>query len=606
MLTTACVYRYFAAQPNDRLIQQLLGVLNASISQCELNARPMECSRSDGSVVASPVATTSQSFVTGFTEADSAVLNAQVIATLQQAFFTNLDFVNMVMMVALSTSPHTQTHTTLPAAAAMDAETVMHFFHADSEFYWLFRPYPELNNTLFSLMNIIPPKRDTSNDGFVFFASDASDASDTAGDGNKREAKDTPGFPSLELPADVATFNTHAARLLKRLSSLTLLFFEDQLRELRHEKRPSADDDEDGWGPDLDFVRDCERCLTLNHLLTKPGRPGLETSQEDVAVEEKSRQFDEDRKNEYLHQLGEHGELPRGRLLLCRSLSGMSPFTPYANLFASHFVTFTGVGHEVMSDPGTARAHLQFMQALRGYLTHLEKAQAAFRQATAGHEPKRQKLERDSSDAAGFEEVRALAAKLDALAATLPEHAWSDGWRAYEALRTELLGALVRKCSGDYIAQNDELFELDDVVCVLRNPFTQLLKYLHVSVPVREEGAARVDAYYLHALALVRKYYVYALQQLAVVVVVLCRRFDFSARRSLFLTCRADRASGLRGAEASRQALAGRVTYRQPLPGAGGGGAERAGRPAVQPGAEQHHRRQAHSGGAGRGRPQQF
>ena len=74
MLTTACVYRYFAAQPNDRLIQQLLGVLNASISQCELNARPMECSRSDGSVVASPVATTSQSFVTGFTEADSAVL----------------------------------------------------------------------------------------------------------------------------------------------------------------------------------------------------------------------------------------------------------------------------------------------------------------------------------------------------------------------------------------------------------------------------------------------------------------------------------------------------------------------------------------------------
>lgn len=597
MLTTACVYRYFAAQPNDRLIQQLLGVLNASISQCELNARPMECSRSDGSVVASPVATTSQSFVTGFTEADSAVLNAQVIATLQQAFFTNLDFVNMVMMVALSTSPHTQTHTTLPAAAAMDAETVMHFFHADSEFYWLFQPYPELNNVLVRLTNVILPSHDPFIPDYIVYP---------AGGRNKRELEETQGFPSLELPADVATFNTHAARLLKRLSSLTLLFFEDQLRELRHEKRPSADDDEDGWGPDLDFVRDCERCLTLNHLLTKPGRPGLETSQEDVAVEEKSRQFDEDRKNEYLHQLGEHGELPRGRLLLCRSLSGMSPFTPYANLFASHFVTFTGVGHEVMSDPGTARAHLQFMQALRGYLTHLEKAQAAFRQTTAGHELKRQKLERDSSDAAGFEEVRALAAKLDALAATLPEHAWSDGWRAYEALRTELLGALVRKCSGDYIAQNDELFELDDVVCVLRNPFTQLLKYLHVSVPVREEGAARVDAYYLHALALVRKYYVYALQQLAVVVVVLCCRFDFSARRSLFLTCRADRASGLRGAEASRQALAGRVTCRQPLPGAGGGGAERAGRPAVRPGAEQHHRRQAHSGGAGRGRPHRF
>lgn len=597
MLTTACVYRYFAAQPNDRLIQQLLGVLNASISQCELNARPMECSRSDGSVVASPVATTSQSFVTGFTEADSAVLNAQVIATLQQAFFTNLDFVNMVMMVALSTSPHTQTHTTLPAAAAMDAETVMHFFHADSEFYWLFRPYPELNNVLVRLTDVILPSHDPFIPDYIVYP---------AGGRNKRELEETQGFPSLELPADVATFNTHAARLLKRLSSLTLLFFEDQLRELRHEKRPSADDDEDGWGPDLDFVRDCERCLTLNHLLTKPGRPGLETSQEDVAVEEKSRQFDEDRKNEYLHQLGEHGELPRGRLLLCRSLSGMSPFTPYANLFASHFVTFTGVGHEVMSDPGTARAHLQFMQALRGYLAHLEKAQAAFRQTTAGHELKRQKLERDSSDAAGFEEVRALAAKLDALAATLPEHAWSDGWRAYEALRTELLGALVRKCSGDYIAQNDELFELDDVVCVLRNPFTQLLKYLHVSVPVREEGAARVDAYYLHALALVRKYYVYALQQLAVVVVVLCRRFDFSARRSLFLTCRADRASGLRGAEASRQALAGRVTCRQPLPGAGGGGAERAGRPAVRPGAEQHHRRQAHSGGAGRGRPHRF
>lgn len=597
MLTTACVYRYFAAQPNDRLIQQLLGVLNASISQCELNARPMECSRSDGSVVASTVATTSQSFVTGFTEADSAVLNTQVIATLQQAFFTNLDFVNMVMMVALPTPPHTQTHTTLPAAAAMDAETVMHFFHADSEFYWLFQPYPELNNVLVRLTDVILPSHDPFIPDYIVYP---------AGGRNKRELEETQGFPSLELPADVATFNTHAARLLKRLSSLTLLFFEDQLRELRHEKRPSADDDEDGWGPDLDFVRDCERCLTLNHLLTKPGRPGLETSQEDVAVEEKSRQFDEDRKNEYLHQLGEHGELPRGRLLLCRSLSGMSPFTPYANLFASHFVTFTGVGHEVMSDPGTARAHLQFMQALRGYLTHLEKAQAAFRQATAGHEPKRQKLERDSSDAAGFEEVRALAAKLDALAATLPEHAWSDGWRAYEALRTELLGALVRKCSGDYIAQNDELFELDDVVCVLRNPFTQLLKYLHVSVPVREEGAARVDAYYLHALALVRKYYVYALQQLAVVVVVLCRRFDFSARRSLFLTCRADRASGLRGAEASRQALAGRVTCRQPLPGAGGGGAERAERPAVRPGAEQHHRRQAHSGEAGRGRPQQF
>ncbi|KAK8830849.1 hypothetical protein WA577_003552, partial [Blastocystis sp. JDR] len=344
------------------------------------------------------------------------------------------------------------THTTLPAAAAMDAETVMHFFHADSEFYWLFQPYPELNNVLVRLTDVILPSHDPFIPDYIVYP---------AGGRNKRELEETQGFPSLELPADVATFNTHAARLLKRLSSLTLLFFEDQLRELRHEKRPSADDDEDGWGPDLDFVRDCERCLTLNHLLTKPGRPGLETSQEDVAVEEKSRQFDEDRKNEYLHQLGEHGELPRGRLLLCRSLSGMSPFTPYANLFASHFVTFTGVGHEVMSDPGTARAHLQFMQALRGYLTHLEKAQTAFRQATAGHEPKRQKLERDSSDAAGFEEVRALAAKLDALAATLPEHAWSDGWRAYEALRTELLGALVRKCSGDYIAQNDELFELD-------------------------------------------------------------------------------------------------------------------------------------------------
>lgn len=541
--------------------------------------------------------------MTGFTEAGSAVLNAQMLTTLQQAFFTNLDFVNMVMMVTLPTPPHTQTHTTLPAAAAMDAETVMHFYHADSEFYWLFQPYPELNNTLFSLMNIIPPERDTSNTDFKFYAAGMADA---AGGRNKRELEETPGFPSLELPADVATFNTHAERLLKRLSSLTLLFFEDRLRELRHEKRPSADDDEDGWGPDLDFLRDCERCLTLNHLLTKPDRPGLETSQEDVEVEEKSRQFDEDRKNEYLHQLGEHNELPHGRLLLCRSLSGMSPFTPYANLFASHFVTFTGVGHEVMSDPGTARAHLQFMQALRGYLSHLEKAQAAFRQTTAGREPKRQRLERDASDAAGFEEVRALAAKLDALAATLPEHAWSDGWRAYEALRTELLGALVRKCSGDYIAQNDELFELDDVVCVLRNPFTQLLKYLHVSVPVREEGAARVDAYYVHVLALVRKYYVYALQQLAVVVVVLCRRFDFSARRSLLLTCRAHRTSGLRGAEASRQALAGRVTRRQPLPGAGGGGAGRAGRPAVRPGAEQHHRRQAHSGEAGRGRPQRF
>lgn len=248
MLTTACVYRYFAAQPNDRLIQQLLGVLNASISQCELNARPMECSRSDGSVVASPVATTSQSFVTGFTEADSAVLNAQVLTTLQQAFFTNLDFVNMVMMVALSTSPHTQTHTTLPAAAAMDAETVMHFFHADSEFYWLFRPYPELNNVLVRLTDVILPSHDPFIPDYIVYP---------AGGRNKRELEETQGFPSLELPADVATFNTHAARLLKRLSSLTLLFFEDQLRELRHEKRPSADDDEDGWGPDLDFVRDC-------------------------------------------------------------------------------------------------------------------------------------------------------------------------------------------------------------------------------------------------------------------------------------------------------------------------------------------------------------
>ena len=523
MIAMMDAYHFFTSQEDDSLLQQILGVMNATISQYELNARPLECTRSDRRVAVSCVAIASQPFVTGFTAADSAIMSAPVISTLKYLFFTNLDFVNMVMMVVLFVRPDMQMSTTLPAAAAMDAETLLHFFHADSKLYPIFRPYSELSSVLTSLTRSksLQPEGDHAGgagtaDGVGAGGTGTAGTAGTAG--KKRHEEKKQSFPSLELPEDMTTFNANVKGLLKQLSRLTLFYFEDQVCELLHRKKPSEENEYER----PEKARDRARSLTLNHLLTKADRPGLETSREDIAAEEDRCALMRNDINTVMLMNRKINDLLSNHLLLCRSGDEMNVFTAYANLFASHFVTFTGVGHEIMSNPGCAHAHSQFMQALRTYLVHFEKAQAAF-QKTADYATKRQHMETDRSGAAQFKEVHVLMDKLDKLAATLPEHVWSDEWKAYEALRTELLGTLVRQCSGDYIAHNDELFEPEDVVCVLRNPFTQLLKYLHVFVPVQEEGAARVDTYYVHVLALVRKYYVYALQQIAIVIVVLCR-----------------------------------------------------------------------------------
>ena len=134
-------------------------------------------------------------------------------------------------------------------------------------------------------------------------------------------------------------------------------------------------------------------------------------------------------------------------------------------------------------------------------------------------------------DVDSFERVKALVQEFDALGKKTLGRAWSEDWNAYEERKTQLLSALVTECGEHYIEGNRSLFALNDVVCTLRDPFNQLMQYLHVYVPVHASEESLVDVYYVHVIALVRKYYVYALQQIAVTIAVLCDNRKLGGRR---------------------------------------------------------------------------
>lgn len=486
MLTLVNAFRHFSIQPSMTGIEQLVGVLNSTLSQLEFNARPSEAIKSGSPPPFSPLGILPQPFVTGFTPDDSAILSPQAITTLQQLFLTNLFFTNITTTVVLLHRSHPQHTASLPSSPAMDAEAILHFFHVNKALFSVFEPYSDLVTALTSMTNC---------------------------EGEDRGAEDE--YPSLKLPPSFGAFNVNVESWLRRLSQLTRFAFSAALSKELHENM----DNETREGKE-----DRAAGQVLSHLVVDEMHPGFETSEEEVRVLEKQRTTGVTAAKKFIRLLGKKASSSH-RLFALRYLEDMNPCSVYPNLFASHVVTFTGIGHQMMSNPGSLHCHDQFVKALTTYVHCLEEAETEYEEAQM------MPLKKARRDVDSFERVKALVQEFDALGKKTLGRAWSEDWNAYEERKTQLLSALVTECGEHYIEGNRSLFALNDVVCTLRDPFNQLMQYLHVYVPVHASEESLVDVYYVHVIALVRKYYVYALQQIAVTIAVLCDNRKLGGRK---------------------------------------------------------------------------
>ena len=274
--------------------------------------------------------------------------------------------------------------------------------------------------------------------------------------------------------------------------------------------------------------------------------------------------------------------------------SQASPVQRYSSLFNSHFITFTGKGHQIMSLPESAEAMRCFAKEAIAMATALEtamrggsgesddenksmkmveeveeteeteeveerkKVASPRKRRCVTHSPdsmkrdlhtERKEVEKEGNESCGdesvfpsiYQTIRQYEQVLHEWETSTDEQVRNELRGQLESLKTAIIEAIASDGSRHYIANSQGMFNPEKAFGVMHDAFSNLLIYLHNTVPVvnghsghsghssnggeeKEEGQTLLDQYFVMVVAAVRLYYIYAIQTACVVINMIALR----------------------------------------------------------------------------------
>ena len=232
-----------------------------------------------------------------------------------------------------------------------------------------------------------------------------------------------------------------------------------------------------------------------------------------------------------------------------------SPVRRYSSLFNSHFITFTGKGHQIISLPESAEAMRCFAKEAVAMTTALETSvneEIEDNMKTIGRKKKvtsprkrhcvdkscertereeeKEETEEEDVFTSIYQTIRQYEHVLQEWETATNEQVRNELRGKLESLKTAIVTSIATDGSYSYIANNQDMFNAENTFGVMHDAFSNLLIYLHNTIPgtssyhshngneERKEGQTLLDQYFMTVVAAVRLYYVYAIQTACVVI----------------------------------------------------------------------------------------
>ena len=200
-------------------------------------------------------------------------------------------------------------------------------------------------------------------------------------------------------------------------------------------------------------------------------------------------------------------------------------YTPYPSLFECYFSFFTGIKEKLLS------TNQQFIRNVERITDFLKQVDSDYLKCCTMDDSKRLKL--DGIDSTSFEAVKSLSEQfrnlLDKQQASKGTENPLDSHLEFESLKTRLLEVISTQCSYRYISLQNKTFDPESTEAKMDTSFSQLVRYLHFTVPPEDKTLNLLDRYYLSVISAIRIFYIHAIQQ-ACITILLNQAMNWSRR----------------------------------------------------------------------------
>ena len=225
---------------------------------------------------------------------------------------------------------------------------------------------------------------------------------------------------------------------------------------------------------------------------------------------------------QYVSMLGKYFLIGDNRVVLSTS------YAPYPSLFECYFSFFTGIKEKLLS------TDQQFIRNVERITDFLKQVDSDYLNCSTMDDAKRLKL--DGVDSTGFETVKSLSEQfvnlLDKQQTFEGTENPLDSHLQSELLKTKLLEVISTQCSNRYVSFQKKTFDPESTEAKMDTSFSQLVRYLHFTVPPEDKTLNLLDRYYLSVISGIRVFYIHAIQQ-ACIVILLNQTMNWSRRISL-------------------------------------------------------------------------
>lgn len=217
-------------------------------------------------------------------------------------------------------------------------------------------------------------------------------------------------------------------------------------------------------------------------------------------------------KNDLMYSFSFSGHLDA---LLCLD---SNPFTPYPNPFYIFSDICTRMNNSSISLPESYEAMKDYIENARKLVTLLE----TDKESTDYQEKKR----RVDSFVHANSVIDSLVDTCEQWKKQTDETAKQEYFIRIHALQVELMKILSTECSSHYIERRKKQFDVSSLVCILRDPFSKLMIFLEMSSPLSYLHTL-TDNWYITILAVIQQYYVLAIHEIIMYLVMFVKTYHF-------------------------------------------------------------------------------
>lgn len=199
-----------------------------------------------------------------------------------------------------------------------------------------------------------------------------------------------------------------------------------------------------------------------------------------------------------------------------------NPFTPYPNPYYIFSDICTRMNHGGISLPESYEALEEYIENARKLVSLLEN-----NKTTTDHQEKKRRME---SFAHANNVIDSLVEVCDQWKEERDIVTQQDYFMRIHTLQVELMKILSTKCSAHYVEEKKGQFDILSLVCIMRDPFSKLMNFLRMSSPFSYLHTP-TDNWYITILAVIQQYYVLAIHEVIMYLVVFVMTYHFGINR---------------------------------------------------------------------------